>query len=40
HTSRLEGINNKIKVIKRKAFGFHDEEYFSFIIKDAFATSN
>jgi len=40
HTSRLEGINNKIKVIKRKAFGFHDEEYFSLIIKDAFATSN
>ena len=31
HTSRLEGINNKIKVIKRKAFGFHDEEYFSLI---------
>lgn len=40
HTSRLEGINNKIKVIKRKAFGFHDEEYFSLVIKDAFATSN
>jgi len=41
HTSRPEGINNKIKVIKRKAFGFHDEEYFSLIIiKDAFATSD
>ena len=40
HTSRLEGINNNIKAIKRKAFGFHDEEYFSLIIKDAFATSN
>jgi len=40
HTSRLEGINNKIKVIKRKAFGFHDEEYFFLIIKDTFATSN
>lgn len=40
HTSRLEGINNKIKVIKRKAFGFHDEEYFSLIIKNAFASSN
>ena len=23
-----EGINNKIKVIKRMAFGFHDFEYF------------
>jgi transposase len=36
HTSRLEGINNKIKVIKRKAYGFHDIEYFSLIIKCAF----
>jgi len=40
HTSRLEGINNKIKVIKRKAYGFHDIEYFSLIIKDSFARSN
>lgn len=40
HTSRLEGINNKIKVIKRKAYGFHDVEYFSLIIKNAFAFSN
>jgi len=29
HTSRLEGINNKVKVIKRKAYGFYDIEYFS-----------
>lgn len=40
HTSRLEGINNKIKVIKRKAYGFHDVEYFSLIIKNAFAFCN
>jgi len=40
HTSRMEGINNKIKVIKRKAHGFHDIEYFSLIIKNAFAHSN
>lgn len=40
HTSRIEGINNKIKVIKRKAYGFHDIEYFSLIIKNAFAFSN
>lgn len=40
HTSRMEGINNKIKVIKRKAYGFHDVEYFSLIIKGAFAHSN
>lgn len=24
HTGKLEGVNNKIKVIKRKAYGFHD----------------
>jgi transposase len=40
HTSRLEGMNNKIKVIKRKAYGFHDIEYFSLIIKNAFAHCN
>ena len=40
HTSSLEGINNKIKVIKRKAYGFHDVEYFSLVIKNAFAESN
>jgi len=40
HTSRMEGINNKIKVIKRKAYGFHDIEYFSLIIKNAFYYSN
>ena len=40
HTSRLEGINNKIKVIKRKAYGFHDVEYFSLIIRDSFVRSN
>ena len=40
HTSRMEGINNKIKVIKRKAYGFHDVEYFSLIIKSALAHCN
>jgi transposase len=40
HTSRLEGINNKIKVLKRKAYGFHDIQYFSLIIKNAFAQCN
>lgn len=28
HTGKLEGVNNKIKVIKRKAYGFHDLRYF------------
>ena len=26
---KLEGVNNKIKVIKRKAYGFHDPHYFA-----------
>jgi len=37
HTSKLEGVNNKIKVIKRKAYGFLDERYFSLKIIQAFA---
>ena len=35
-TSKLEGVNNKIKVIKRKAYGFQDERYFALKIKQAF----
>jgi transposase len=34
-TSRLDGVNNKIKVIKRKAYGFHDPAYFALKIKQA-----
>jgi len=34
---RLEGVNNKIKVIKRKAYGYHDFRYFSLKIIQAFA---
>ena len=34
-TAKLEGLNNKIKVIKRKAYGFHDEQYFMLKIKQA-----
>lgn len=36
HTSKLEGVNNKIKVIKRIAYGFHDQEYFALKVKEAF----
>ena len=36
HTSVLEGVNNKIKVIKRKAYGFHDIRYFTLKIYQAF----
>jgi transposase len=36
HTGKLEGVNNKIKVIKRKAYGYHDLRYFSLKIIQAF----
>lgn len=36
HTSLIEGINNKIKVIKRMAYGFRDDEYFFLRIGAAF----
>jgi transposase len=36
HTSVIEGINNKIKVIKRMAYGFRDDEYFFLRIRAAF----
>jgi hypothetical protein len=36
HTSLLEGINNKIKVIKRMAYGFRDDHYFFLKIRAGF----
>jgi transposase len=36
HTGMLEGTNNKIKVIKRKAYGFHDDRYFQLKVLQAF----
>lgn len=36
HTGQLEGINNKIKLIKRQAFGYRDTDYFFLKIKAAF----
>lgn len=36
HTGILEGINNKIKLIKRMAFGYRDADYFFLKIKAAF----
>ena len=35
-TSVLEGINNKIKVLKRMAYGFRDDDYFFLKIRAAF----
>lgn len=37
HTGKIEGVNNKIKVIKRKAYGFHDQRYFTLKIYQAFS---
>lgn len=36
YTSRLESVNNRIKVIKRIAYGFHDLDYFALRVKQAF----
>ena len=36
HTSLLEGINNRIKVLKRMAYGFRDDAYFFLKIHQAF----
>jgi len=36
HTGILEGINNRIKVLKRIAYGFRDEAYFFLKIRAAF----
>lgn len=33
NSGKLEGMNNKIKVIKRIAYGFHDDDYFILKIK-------
>ena len=34
-TSPLEGVNNKMKVIQRKAYGFHGPVYFALKVKPA-----
>lgn len=36
NNSKLEGINNKIKLIKKRAYGFRDERYFVLKVKQAF----
>ena len=36
YTSLLEGVNNKIKVIKRMAYGFRDDQYFFLRIRAEF----
>ena len=42
-TGKVEGINNKIKVLKRTAYGFRDERYFKlrlFALHDSHITRN
>ena len=42
-TGKVEGINNKIKVLKRTAYGFRDERYFEpklFALHDCHITRN
>lgn len=36
-TGKLEGTNNKIKVIHRNAYGFHDLRYFILKARQAFS---
>jgi transposase len=36
NTSVREGMNNRIKVIKRMAYGYRDSDYFFLKIKAAF----
>ncbi|WP_242435400.1 transposase, partial [Acinetobacter baumannii] len=36
NTSVLEGMNNRIKVIKRMAYGYRDTDYFFLKIRAAF----
>jgi transposase len=35
-TSRLEGVNTKIKLLIRRAFGYHDTRYLALKVKQAF----
>ncbi len=37
-TGPLEGINNKIKTLKRQAYGFRDIEYFKLRLLDLHET--
>jgi len=37
NTGLVEGINNKIKVLKRMAYGYRDEAYFFLRIRAAFS---
>jgi len=40
HTGVLEGCNNKIRSISKRAFGFHDNRYFTLKVIQAFSGNN
>ena len=40
HTGKIEGINNSLKVLKRKHYGFHDTEYYILKAKSIFNGCN
>ncbi len=40
NSAKLEGTNNKIKIIRRVAYGFHDDDYFILKIKQACSKQN
>ncbi len=40
HTGQLEGINNRIKVMKRMAYGYRDGAYFFLKAKAAYSVMN
>ncbi|MEW9622965.1 transposase [Rhodanobacter geophilus] len=37
HTGRLQGINNRIKIVKRIAYGYRVDAYFFLKIRNAFS---
>ncbi|MDD1141010.1 transposase [Pseudomonas sp. TNT2022 ID233] len=37
HSGQLEGIHNRIKVIKRKVYGYRDSDFFFIKIKSVFS---
>ena len=39
NTCIVEGINNTIKVIKRRAYGYQDNDYFFLNVKAAFPSN-
>lgn len=39
HIGKLEGINNRIKVMKRVEYGYRDSAFFFLKIKDSYCAN-